>query len=196
MIKVMKKLIVFAMLGFAALSAMPAKAQVSVNINIDSQPDWGPRGYNHVDYYYLPEVESYYYVPTRKFIYLSGGNWRHSNNLPSRYRGYNLHHGRKVVINSHRPYLQHNNYKQRYASHRYVPARQYKGNNRRLANRDNHAPKRVVAHRSYSNNRENYKRRDNKSYQKQGKHDDYRNHKGRGGNDNRGNGRGYGNGRY
>lgn len=184
------------MLGFAALSVMPAKAQVSVNINIGSQPDWGPRGYNHVDYYYLPEVESYYYVPTRKFIYLSGGNWRHSSNLPSRYRGYNLHKGRKVVINSHRPYLQHNNYKKRYASHRYAPVRYNQGNNRRLASRDNYSRTRVVERRSYDNNRGNYNKKDYKSYQKKGKQHDNRNQKGRGGNDNRGNGRGHGNGRH
>ncbi|MBG6235771.1 hypothetical protein IWX76_002352 [Pedobacter sp. CAN_A7] len=192
----MKRLIVFAMLGFAALAVTPAKAQVSVNINIGSQPDWGPRGYNHVDYYYLPEVESYYYVPTRKFIYLSGGNWRHSNNLPSRYRGYNLHNGRKVVINSHRPYLQHNNYKKRYASHNYAPVRYNQSNNRRIASRDHYINKRVVAHRSYDNNRSSYNRKDNRSYQKQGKHHDNRNQKGRGENDNRGNGRGHGNGRH
>jgi len=192
----MKKLIVFAMLGFAALSVMPAKAQVSVNVNIGSQPDWGPRGYNHVDYYYLPEVESYYYVPTRKFIYLSNGNWRHSNNLPSRYRGYNLHNGRKVVINSHRPYLKHNNYKKRYASNRYVPVRYNNNNNRRLASREYYGRNRVVERRSYNNNRSNNNNKFNKSYYKQGKHQDKHNNKGRGKDGNRGNGRGHGNGRH
>jgi len=178
------------MLGIAALSVTPAKAQVSVNVNIGSQPDWGPRGYNHVDYYYLPEVESYYYVPTRKFIYLSNGSWRHANRLPSRYRGYNLHNGRKVVINSHRPYLKHNNYKKRYASHRYAPVRYNNNNNRRLASRENYNRERVIERRSYNNNRSNNNKNYNKSYQKQGKHQNKHNNKGRGRDDNRGNGRG------
>jgi hypothetical protein len=181
MIKVMKKLIVFAMLGFAAWSATPAKAQVNVNINIGSQPNWGPRGYNHVDYYYLPEVESYYYVPTRKFIYLNGGNWIHSYNLPSRHRGYNLHNGRKVVINSPRPYLKHHNYRKRYASHRYTPARQHHQQNRRLAIRDNDNRPREVQRRPAHDNRGNYRKQDNRQYQKQGKHQQKRDHKGRGG---------------
>jgi hypothetical protein len=49
----------------------PASAQVRVNINIGSQPVWGPVGYDHVDYYYLPDIETYYYVPTRQFVYFN-----------------------------------------------------------------------------------------------------------------------------
>ena len=67
----------------------PAKAQVSLQINIGSQPNWGPRGYDHVDYYY------------RK-------------SLPARYRNYDLYQGRKIVINEQRPYLQHHVYQSNY----------------------------------------------------------------------------------
>ena len=33
-----------------------ASAQVSVNVsfNVDAQPEWGPAGYDHVNYYYMP----------------------------------------------------------------------------------------------------------------------------------------------
>jgi len=119
----MKKLLLLASLGFAALIASPAKAQVSVNINIGAQPSWGPSGYDYVDYYYLPEVESYYYVPTHTFIYLNGNRWVKTKHLPARYRGYDLHRGRKVVINSPRPYLQHRNYRSQYGYASYAPAR-------------------------------------------------------------------------
>lgn len=95
----------------------PAKAQVSLQINIGSQPNWGPRGYDHVDYYYLPEVESYYYVPTRQFVYLERNRWVHRKSLPGRYRNYNLYEGRKVVINEPHPYLQHRIYQSNYAQH-------------------------------------------------------------------------------
>jgi hypothetical protein len=141
----MKRLIAIAILAFAAVSATPAKAQLSVNINIGAQPDWGPRGYNHVDYYYLPEVESYYYVPTRQFIYMDGSRWVHRESLPSRYRGYNLHNGRKVVINSDRPYLRHNDYRTRYVS-----------------NYNYERPSRVVY-------RESYNKKEYKNYRKQEK---------------------------
>lgn len=115
----MRKLLLVAVLGLFSLAAQPAQAQVSVNVNIGTQPQWGPRGYDHVDYYYLPEIESYYYVPSRQFVYLSGNRWIHSRRLPSRYRNYDLYGGRKVVINSPRPWLQHRDYRTRYVSHSY-----------------------------------------------------------------------------
>jgi hypothetical protein len=111
----MKKLLLVAAIGISALLAAPAKAQVSVNVNIGSQPEWGPSGYDHVDYYYLPEIQSYYYVPTRRFIYYSGNHWVHSEYVPDRYRSYDLRRGRKIVINSDRPYLRDREYRSRYS---------------------------------------------------------------------------------
>lgn len=103
----MKKFILMALVASAAAIYQPAKAQVSVNINIGAQPQWGPRGYDYVDYYYLPEIQSYYNVPTRQFIYLDGNRWVHRKYLPAKYRNYNLYQGRKIVINQRTPYLQH-----------------------------------------------------------------------------------------
>jgi hypothetical protein len=126
----MRKLLLLAAIGIASLgAAAPAKAQVSLSINIGSQPQWGPRGYDHVDYYYLPDVDSYYYVPTRQFVYLSGNRWIHARRLPSRYRNYDLYGGRKVVINSPRPWLSHNTYRTRYVGNSYYgrPSRVVRG---------------------------------------------------------------------
>jgi len=131
----MKKLILMVLVASAAAIYQPAKAQVSLQINIGLQPNWGPRGYDHVDYYYLPEVESYYYVPTRQFVYLERNRWVHRKSLPSRYRNYDLYGGRKIVINEPRPYLQHNRYQSsysrsnvRYNEVRHVDYRYAKGN--------------------------------------------------------------------
>jgi hypothetical protein len=112
----MKKLLLLAALGISSLMAAPAKAQVSLSVNIGVQPKWGPTGYNHVDYYYLPDVDCYYDVPTRQYIYLSGNVWVHRRSLPSRYRGYDLYRGRKVVINSPNPWMHHNVYHTRYVT--------------------------------------------------------------------------------
>src|SRR5678809_1729532 len=92
-------------------SCTPASAQFRVNVNIGSQPVWGPVGYDHVDYYYLPDIETYYYVPTRQFIYFSNGRWIYSSSLPYRYRNYDLNRGYKVVVNQPRAY-------QNYSLHR------------------------------------------------------------------------------
>lgn len=126
-----------ALVASATVIYQPAKAQVSLQINIGSQPNWGPRGYDYVDYYYLPEVESYYHVPTRQFVYLERNRWVHRKSLPKHYRNYDLHHGRKVVINQPRPYLQHRVYQSNYSSStmrysegrrkEYRPSYKYKG---------------------------------------------------------------------
>jgi uncharacterized membrane protein YgcG len=86
-------------------------------INISSQALWGPTGYDYVEYYYLPQQDVYYYVPTHQFIYQNGPNWVYANSLPSRYN-INLFNTYKVVINEPKPYLQHNIYFTRYAQYR------------------------------------------------------------------------------
>ncbi|WP_276361173.1 hypothetical protein [Daejeonella sp. H1SJ63] len=111
----MKRLIIALISGIIILSAQNSKAQLSVNINIGTQPAWGPSGYDHVDYYYLPDIETYYYVPKRQFIYLESGNWVYRSALPARYRTYNLYNGYKVVINSPRPYQYFNSHKVKYS---------------------------------------------------------------------------------
>ncbi len=95
-----------------------AQVRVNVNINIGNQPAWGPAGYDYVDYYYLPDIDVYYYVPQRQFIYLDGGNWVFVHTLPARYRSYDLYRGYKVVINESRPYLRHEVYRVRYSNYR------------------------------------------------------------------------------
>jgi hypothetical protein len=69
--KVLKLIII----GIALFLSTTANAQVSVNINIGSPPLWGPAGYNEVQYYYIPDIESYYDVPSAMFIYYEGGVW-------------------------------------------------------------------------------------------------------------------------
>lgn len=117
----------------------PAKAQVSLQINIGLQPNWGPRGYDHVDYYYLPEIESYYYVPTRQFVYFERNKWVHRKSLPARYRNYDLYQGRKIVINQPRPYLQHHVYQANYGQRYNV--RHDREDDRRYDYRNNHYEK-------------------------------------------------------
>jgi len=109
------KLIVIAIVLFLA---NPVQAQISIRLNLGSPPQWGPVGYTHARYYYLPDVESYYDVQTSMFIYLNGGVWVHRAYLPTRYRDYDLYSGYKVVMTDYhgtRPYSNYNVYKTKYA---------------------------------------------------------------------------------
>lgn len=111
----MKKIIVLAMIIMALSSWQRTEAQVSVQINIGSQPDWGPVGYDYVDYYYMPDIDAYYYVPERRYIYFEANRWVFAPVLPARLRWYDPYHGYKVVINEPRPYLHHDVYRAKYA---------------------------------------------------------------------------------
>lgn len=113
----MKKVLI-ALALFVGMGTHYATAQVSVNINIGSQPLWGPVGYNHVDYYYMPDIETYYYVPTRQYIYMDRGRWVQAYNLPARYGRYDMYNMHKVVINSPNPYNRHSYYRSKYAGYR------------------------------------------------------------------------------
>ncbi|MEJ7560331.1 MAG: hypothetical protein WKF66_18625 [Pedobacter sp.] len=112
----MKKIIVSLILFLGGVIPMSSSAQI--NINIGSQPLWGPTGYEHVDYYYIPDIESYYYVPTREFIYSNNGKWVFSSAKPAAYSNYNLYNGYKVVINSPKPYLRFDEQKVKYAKYK------------------------------------------------------------------------------
>ena len=105
-------------IGAVLLLSSAAQAQISVRLNIGTPPLWGPVGYSDVRYYYLPDVEAYYDVQASMFIYNVGGTWVHRSYLPSRYRGYDLYGGYKVVMRDYRgnrPYTHFTDYRHRYA---------------------------------------------------------------------------------
>jgi len=110
----MKKLILLFALCLSCTLCETAIAQVTVRVNIASQPIWGPVGYDHVEYYYLPDIETYYYVPGHKYIYMENGRWITRPYLPQRYNNYDVYNSRKVVINDQKPYLRHQEYRAKY----------------------------------------------------------------------------------
>jgi len=112
----MKKIILSAAFFGAMLVFNQAKAQpgISVQIQVGTVPAWIPPGYGDADYYYLPDIQTYYYVPQRQFIYLDGGRWMSAPSLPACYRSYDLYHGYKVAVTEPRPYLHDNIYRERY----------------------------------------------------------------------------------
>lgn len=194
----MKKIIICAAIFFTAAIFKNSDAQVrlNVNVNIGSQPVWGPVGYDYVDYYYLPDIEAYYYVPRHQFIYLSDGRWIFSSSLPVRYRNYDLYNGYKVVINEPNSYLHFTSDRLKYS--------RYRGNHQQVIIRNSNDPKYYVVrgHPKYKGNpahnfgnagnrgRQVVIRNNNRqSYYAANDHPKYKN------NPAHGNGRGEGNGR-
>ena len=161
----MKKLMIGTVIIFltvAATKRSEAQVRLNVNVNIGSQPVWGPVGYDYAEYYYLPDIECYYDIPRREFIYLSGNHWVFSYSLPPRYRNYDLYSGYKVVINEPRPYLHFNRDRDRYGK--------YRGERSQLIIRNSNDPKYFVVkgHPRYkSNGQDNGK---HKGWDKHGHH--------------------------
>ncbi|WP_035644544.1 hypothetical protein [Flavobacterium sp. ASV13] len=109
----MKKL-VFALMLFTSVFA---QAQVSVNVNIGTPPNWGPVGYDNSRYYYLPDIDVYYDINQSVFISDNNGRWVRAKRLPDRYRNYDLYSGYKVVLNDYRgdaPYTYHSKHRSEY----------------------------------------------------------------------------------
>lgn len=163
------KLMTIAMMMLFASSSM--QAQVSVNVNLGLQPSWGPVGYSSVDYYYIPDVQSYYDVRATQFIYLNNGAWIRSSRLPNQYRSYDLNRGYKVVLNDYHGSRPYDNYK----SHKVKYYKGYKGK-----------PQQSLGNRYHKNdNHDNY----NKGNQGNGNHGNKGNN-GKG-NNGKGNGKGH-----
>jgi hypothetical protein len=159
------KIITLGILMLFASNSM--HAQVSINVNLGVQPSWGPVGYSSVNYYYLPDIYTYYDVRNTQFIYLSNGVWIRSSYLPRQYRSYDLNRGYKVVMNDYhgsRPY-----YNYRYDKVKYYKG--YKGNSQKsLGNKHED-------HHDYDNHENN------------GNYENHDHHEGKGNN-------GHGNGKH
>ena len=59
----MKKIFIMASMVLASAYLNSSNAQISLSVNIGAQPSWDPTGYDHVEYYYIPDIQCYYYVP-------------------------------------------------------------------------------------------------------------------------------------
>src|SRR5476651_2496364 len=117
----MKKLLLPIALLACIFSSNIAGAQLRVglglNVNIGARPSWGVPGNYAGNFYYMPEIDSYYDIANRQFIYDEDGNWVYADNLPYYYRDYDLNRGYKVVVNEPRPYLHADFYRQQYRAH-------------------------------------------------------------------------------
>jgi hypothetical protein len=112
------KTLKFAILGLIFFLTAALQAQVSLDIHLGSAPQWGPQGYDEVQYYYLPDVEAYYDIQSSMFIYNVSGSWVYRSRLPWRYRNYDLYSGYKVVMTDYHgktPYTYYPEHKRKYA---------------------------------------------------------------------------------
>jgi len=116
----MKKLFFMAVMIFGCLSFKFADAQngFGIGINIGSQPDWGPVGYHHARFYYLPDIDAYYDVNAHQYVYNENNVWVHGGTLPPRYGNFDRYHSYKVVVNQRNPWEHHEDIRTRYGGYK------------------------------------------------------------------------------
>jgi hypothetical protein len=111
--------VVFAGIAFSSINCMgTGTMNASVGVNISDQPIWGPTGYDRADYYYIPDIDSYYSVSERQYIYRDGSVWKHAASLPSSYSGYDPYHSYKIVINEDMPYQNNDRHQAKYRTYK------------------------------------------------------------------------------
>lgn len=144
-------------------------------------PQWAPPYYAGARYYYLPDLELYYDLSNREYIYLLNGRWRFSPYLPAIYQNYDLENCYCVVLNVqvYKPWLHHQYYLSHYPRYYYrdyydhsgIPyVRAYNENLRRAiywSNRERHRARPWDNENSHDNRRFKYSREDRQEQQNQ-----------------------------
>ena len=88
----------------------------------DYNPAWAPDYYFGTRYYYFPDIETYYDLATRNFVYLYNGHWLFVPALPPIYSTFNLHNAFIVIVNRsvHTPWMHHHYYNSHYPRYYYI----------------------------------------------------------------------------
>jgi len=126
----------FVLMGIAVSSINCGTMDGSIGVNITDQPVWGPEGYERADYYYIPDIDSYYSVSEHQYIFRDGSGWIHGATLPASYGNYDPYHSYKVVINEKEPYRNHDTHQSKYTT--------FKGKKDQPVIRDSNNPKYFV----------------------------------------------------
>ena len=132
------KILKLIVLGICLSVSSISQAQVSVNVSVPKPPVWGPVVTTQ-QYYYLPEIESYYDIRQSQFITQNNGSWVRTRTLPSKFKTYNLNNGEVVVLNDYRgrsPYAHYKNHKVKYFKTKKVKANN--GNHNGIHKNGNH----------------------------------------------------------
>ncbi|MCJ8211151.1 hypothetical protein MUY27_15635 [Mucilaginibacter sp. RS28] len=120
----MKKLTTILAVAAGSLLFNRADAQLRVHVNFnfgDPTPvvaQQYPAYDDSDDYYYLPDVEAYYSIPQNCYYYMDGGRWISARYLPGAYRNYDWRAFRHFEIRERRPYMHHDNYRERWGGGR------------------------------------------------------------------------------
>jgi hypothetical protein len=141
----MKKALLAVLIPGALLLVSETKAGTGIRSSVTGSMHSSREttSYFESQYYYLPEIDLYYDIVNRWYIYFERNRWVYNSELPAMYRGYNLARGYKVLINEYKPYLHASEYREQYRNYYNNYNRRSQDNSgEQLYEKDNHTNER------------------------------------------------------
>lgn len=86
-----------------------------------NNPTWAPQYYMGARYYYFPDIECYYDLSSRYFVFLNNGQWIFVETISPYYPAFNLHDSYIVIVNVkiYQPWMHHQYYNSHYPRYYY-----------------------------------------------------------------------------
>lgn len=116
------RIMVIILLSVSLLSSCDLYTYSTVGVQTHYEnPQWAPSYSAGIRYYYLPDIEAYYDLSAREFVYLSNGQWYYSASCPSNYAGFDLNNCFTVAlnVNIYQPWMHHQYYVSHYPRYYY-----------------------------------------------------------------------------
>ncbi|HEY4195825.1 MAG TPA: hypothetical protein VGM63_09845 [Mucilaginibacter sp.] len=128
----MKKLAIISAIALSGLLYNSANAQIRIHVGLHFNPRpiyvparvvvqdqpvayTEPANYDgDEDYYYLPDVDSYYSVTDQCYYYNDGNSWVSAAYLPGAYRDFDWRNARRFEVRASRPFMHNDYYRARY----------------------------------------------------------------------------------
>jgi hypothetical protein len=128
----MKKIVLISAIAISGLLYNTANAQIRIHLGLNLAPRpvyvparvvvqdqpaeyYEPANYDgDEDYYYLPDVDSYYSVTDQCYYYNDDGSWVSAAYLPGAYHDYDWRNARRFEVRAPRPFMHNDYYRARY----------------------------------------------------------------------------------
>lgn len=113
----MKKFIYVSAIIGGLFFVQPSQAQISININLGaSYPSWIASSYQDAKYIYMPELDMYYDMYNKSYVYYDNYKWVSQRNVPIAYQHMDFRNARKVRVSAKNPWNNNAYYRNAYVN--------------------------------------------------------------------------------
>ena len=102
-------------IAYGTIQAQAVEKTTTTTSTTMTLPDWGVAGSENARYYYIPDIDSYYDISSKNFVYMNNGQWTKSTDVPAAYKEVDLYDSYKVVLHDEEPFKEYDKVKVKYA---------------------------------------------------------------------------------